>query len=628
MMRAIILLVCGLSAALLPAQTQRMVLVEEFTNASCGPCAAANPALNATLDANMAKVVALKYQTDWPGTDPMNAQTNANVDPRVTYYNVSGVPAAYMDGVSQSIGGLSQNKIDTEYAIPSPFKLELSHQFSNDMDSVFIECKFTCLVAVPGTHILHVALTEEEIHFTSAPGANGETVFHDVMRDMYPSAAGTALPASLINPGQTQTFTFARALPAYIYDNNQIRTVAFVQESATKAVGQAAYSSTPLRTDASLSTSPNFAGTQCGNATFSIPFNLVNAGLAPLKSVTITSKADNGTPVNIASGLTANAPLAPGASKALTIPTATYQPGQHTIVIRTSNPNQKSDDEPSNDSMVINFVVTGSQQSAPFADNYTSAALDPNKYVIMNPDLDDAIWQYNGNGNYNTGSARFPFFISPAGSHDDLYLPPIAISGTQYLVFDLAYAQYQFPGGQFLSTDTLAVMASTDCGGTWTSLWEKSGTALATSASLAGEFIPKTVNDWKNHSVSLAAYEGQAVLIKFAAKSNYGNHLYIDNLNISNSAVNISKELNASLMVAPNPAREQFTASFSLGSPAEVNATLYNITGQAVKTVAAGQVAAGNQQLTIATNGLSAGVYTLVLQAGENTATTRLIISE
>ena len=169
------------------------------------------PALNTLLDQNTAKVVALKYQTNWPGTDPMNAQTQTNVGTRVSYYNPNGVPAAFMDGKTAPINALDQAKIDAEYAIPSPFKLELSHQFSSDMDSVFIECKYTCVVTVPGgSFILHTALTEEEIHFSSAPGSNGEVVFHDVMRMMYPNGSGTALPASLLSAGQTQTFYLLR----------------------------------------------------------------------------------------------------------------------------------------------------------------------------------------------------------------------------------------------------------------------------------------------------------------------------------------------------------------------------------------------------------------------------------
>ena len=66
------------------AQSQRLTLLEEFTQASCGPCASQNPALNTLLNANTTKAISIKYQTSWPGVDPMNAQTQAEVGPRVT----------------------------------------------------------------------------------------------------------------------------------------------------------------------------------------------------------------------------------------------------------------------------------------------------------------------------------------------------------------------------------------------------------------------------------------------------------------------------------------------------------------------------------------------------------------
>lgn len=626
MTRSLILFVGSLClSALLFAQVPRLVLVEEFTNASCGPCAGANPALNTLLDNNASKVVALKYQTVFPGTDPMNAQTQSTVASRVSYYGVNGVPFASMDGLFRKHPAyISQFKLDSAQAIPSPFKLELSHQFSDDMDSVFIECTFTCMVTVPGSYVLHVALTEEEIHFNTAPGSNGETVFHDVMRKMFPSASGTAMAATLINAGQSKTFTFAEPLPSFIYDNNQLRTVAFVQETMTKAIGQAAYSSVPLRTDAAVLQDLTFSPTQCGNPTFSIPFLLKNAGLAPLKSVNVSYSIDNGTPMSIASGIPANAPLAPGASSGLSVPVTTFSPGEHTIVIRTSNPNQKTDDTPANDSTVITFVVTGAQASAPFADDFTTAGINPSKYVIMNPSLDNAKWEYNSLGNVNAGSVRFPFFVSPAGSRDELFLPPVTVGSGATFSFDYAHGQYTFPGGQFFSTDTCTVLASTDCGANWTVLWDKSGAALATAASVSGEFTPSAA-DWKNQSISLEPYAGQNVLIKFLARSNYGNHLYIDNLNIT-SATAIAPAFAASLVVTPNPARDLATASFALETASTVSATLVNAIGQAVISLPAEIRSAGNQQVTIHTAALAAGVYTLRIQADNATAATRLVI--
>jgi hypothetical protein len=80
MKKTFTLLSMMLAGSLAFAQSQRLVLVEGFSQASCGPCAAQNPALNAALTAaTHDTVVSIKYQTSWPGIDPMNAQTAAEV---------------------------------------------------------------------------------------------------------------------------------------------------------------------------------------------------------------------------------------------------------------------------------------------------------------------------------------------------------------------------------------------------------------------------------------------------------------------------------------------------------------------------------------------------------------------
>ena len=106
------------------AQSQRLVLVEAFSQASCGPCAAQNPALNAALTAaGTNKVVSVKYQTDWPGVDPMNAQNPAEVDTRVAYYNVTGVPSRRLDGNQGTT--VDATTIDNRYNTPSSFLISL-----------------------------------------------------------------------------------------------------------------------------------------------------------------------------------------------------------------------------------------------------------------------------------------------------------------------------------------------------------------------------------------------------------------------------------------------------------------------------------------------------------------------
>ena len=109
------------------AQATRLVLFEEFTQASCGPCASQNPAFNTLLSGNTTKAISIKYQTSWPGVDPMNAANPTDVATRVSYYGVNGVPWTAMDGdtatgsaYAGAPANVTQTAIDTRYAVASP----------------------------------------------------------------------------------------------------------------------------------------------------------------------------------------------------------------------------------------------------------------------------------------------------------------------------------------------------------------------------------------------------------------------------------------------------------------------------------------------------------------------------
>ncbi len=245
MKKTFLLVTLAVSAVGVFGQSQRLVFIEEFTQASCGPCAAANPAFNTLLSANTTKAVSVKYQTSWPGVDPMNAQNPTEVATRVSYYGTSGVPEAHQDGgAGGAPSAITQAGINTEYAAPSPFAIVLTHWFNAANDSIFINCEVTASQSTTlTTGKLRIAMVEKTITFTTAPGSNGETVFYNVMRKMYPNAGGTTM-AGTWTSGQKMTISFKAKVPTYIYSKPQIAMVAWIQDDATKNVKQAAFSST------------------------------------------------------------------------------------------------------------------------------------------------------------------------------------------------------------------------------------------------------------------------------------------------------------------------------------------------------------------------------------------------
>jgi hypothetical protein len=238
------------------AQSQRLVLAEGFSNASCPPCASQNPnynTLTATNSApnNPAKMVAIKYQTNFPGTDPMNAQNPGDISARTSYYAVNGVPWGALDGTafagsnySGALANLNQNAINSRYAVTSPFDLTVTHTVHPNLDSVTISVAINCtdsLLLGSGLVKLHVALTEKTITFATAPGSNGETSFKGVVRKMYPDANGTTLSSNWL-PGQQDAYSWTVPLPSYIYKIPEVAVVAFIQNNASKQVYQAGYS--------------------------------------------------------------------------------------------------------------------------------------------------------------------------------------------------------------------------------------------------------------------------------------------------------------------------------------------------------------------------------------------------
>lgn len=225
-------------------QSQRTVLHEEFTNASCPPCASQNPSYNALLDANTDNSVSIKYQTDFPGYDPMNEHNPAEVQTRFNYYpGITGVPTAIIDGeipdVSPSYAGapgaFTQQMMDDAAAIPASFDIDVEYALTPD--ELTVSATATCTQDAEGDLRMRIAVVEREIIFDSPPGSTNESEFFNVMKKMLPGASGLEMESAYAI-GETfstsQSWTYAN-----VYDVNQLAVIVFIQDDNTKEVLQA-----------------------------------------------------------------------------------------------------------------------------------------------------------------------------------------------------------------------------------------------------------------------------------------------------------------------------------------------------------------------------------------------------
>jgi hypothetical protein len=354
---------------MLSGQTQRLILIEEATNASCGPCAAQNPAFDVLLNQNRDKLTAIKYHWYFPGYDPMHNHNTVENLARVAYYGINGVPTAMIDGVIENRSGFSypgspagynQTIINEYAAVTSPFEIDMYHRLSVNEDSIFVTMRIRAAENVSGSFKAQIVVIEKHINFATPPGSNGEKNFSDVMKKMLPDHLGTNLPNSW-QSGDYMIISHSWKLQN-IYNMDELGVVGFIQNTINKSIKQAANSSNEMfapyyDTDASLIKISNLSETNCMGKI--IPkIVLANFGQNPLTSVDIIYHVNGQNPENY--NWTGN--LAYLASEEITLPEIGFTVNAaNEAVVYLSNPNGTVDQFLQNDTISKTFnaaVVT------------------------------------------------------------------------------------------------------------------------------------------------------------------------------------------------------------------------------------------------------------------------------
>ena len=226
------------------AQTERIILLESFTNTGCGPCAQYNPGMDSLIAANADKIAAIKYHVSWPsGNDPMYLHNTSESGARTSYYNVTGVPHVVVDGnrFNGNSGQITQAIIDQVQAIEPQMEMRLAYEVDEAANTITVNVMGRALTDISGNLRLYVGVIENEIHFTSAPGPNGERDFYSVMKKLLPSSSGMNLGTEMA-AGDYFAYSFSWEL-ANIYNIDQLDAIAWVQNYGTKDVYQACKSS-------------------------------------------------------------------------------------------------------------------------------------------------------------------------------------------------------------------------------------------------------------------------------------------------------------------------------------------------------------------------------------------------
>jgi hypothetical protein len=307
--------------------------------------------------------------------------------------------------------------------------------------------------------------------------------------------------------------------------------------------------------------------------------------------------------------------IAPGDTFELVLEPITVPDGAYSINITLGNINgQPYDQFPPNDFKTNQFwVVNGGTGTAlPYQEGFESGI--PMSWTIENPDNDRTWTQANVGGfGQSSKSIRFDNFDrnsgDPTGTTDAFILDPLDFSSArwQQLEFDLAYARRDAT-----SEDSLIVLISTNCGGDWERLWANGGQGMATSPDYTFPFTPAS-SGWSSNFIDLNAYTGQGqTWIRFEHKSDGGNNLYVDNINLRQATTGLGPIANTSLLtIFPNPAQTVINIS-GLETFDQPNFVLFNYLGEEIISGPA------DKQINLP-KGISSGVYVLLVYDGELT---------
>ncbi len=181
------LLILCLTLIAVAYSSQRVVVAEQFTGTWCTYCPGAARGLYENYSRTYDSLVVLAYHLSDAFTIP-----EANV--RSSYYNVSGIPVVWFDGIITELGGLHygtmypvyRHHFTTRLSNPSPLEITLVGTYNATTDSGTVSATILNTDADSIEGYLHFAIVENNIPYNW----QGMTELEFVVRDMLPDAGG------------------------------------------------------------------------------------------------------------------------------------------------------------------------------------------------------------------------------------------------------------------------------------------------------------------------------------------------------------------------------------------------------------------------------------------------------
>lgn len=274
--------------------------------------------------------------------------------------------------------------------------------------------------------------------------------------------------------------------------------------------------------------------------------------------------------------------------------------------------------------IVVTVLAPAGSGSVNVAQGFETGIFPNNKWIASQPSYGGPFLQTNTVGATGNSCVWVNNFYDNASGPVSFYSPAFNLTGmaSPQLNFSYAYAQQSS-----VNNDQLKVYVSTDCGGTWSQVYAKSGPQLSTNGIPLSQAYSPSAGEWKNEMLSLQSFAGSTqVYLKFEFTPDVngpGNNLFVDDINIQNvSGMNENNAQINLLAVYPNPFSEQVTITTN-GLPV-ASVKVYDVSFRQMYEIIPANTAV--QQITLeGMTRLSSGIYFLEIKSGAATKMIKLV---
>jgi hypothetical protein len=656
--------------AQLPVSTSpenKDVYLEEYTGLNCRFCPDGHKKASQLATNNPGDVVIMNVHAGGFATPGGNQPDYRTPDGQTIdgAASINGYPAGSINrrsfsNITPQAGGWAMSRSDWSTAAATVLgeSSYVNVGLEGDIDlntrtlTVDVEAYFTGNGA-PSSVRLNIALLQDSVlgpqvgasqFYPAMVLPDGRYVHMHMLRDMITPTWGDTISTTTMGTLFTRTYTYNipmdyNGVPVSL---KNLELVGFIAEGKspviTAAKGPVTYTVPPggVVTDLEVQSNTTRPATYCNNQ-LTPEVKVDNLGSAAASNFEVSYTLNGGTPVtqNVSSSVAA------GGSTTVTFPSVTLGLGINDISyeVNTANNSSLFDLTPGNNVKETTPIVTmptgtfgtyfyEDMESYSFGDDvFNNAIIDnPKDYVVsvVNRQSSQAFTNSMGSFGNSQQSLLFFFYDIPQGEKVSLVFEKLDLSNTSFneIVFARAYAQYSN------EDDKLEVKVSEDCGQNWTTIYSKSGSDLATTSPKNSLWGPSP-SQWAWDTIRIPQYAGTPeLMVKFEGVSDFGNNLFIDDIQFKNNTYVGEKEYASipSVSVYPNPAQEQAQIEFPLSGKADVRLELTDVAGKTILQRQFLDQAQGSFRQMLDVSALPAGVYSLEVEAGGAQHRQKLIV--